>query len=225
MPDLTNEVSRPRPSSIRLFLADGRADGLRLVEKSNWTGLALVCARADYSRVRRREEWSRPGVYILTGAATAATLRQRLYVGEADDVRERVDSHVKAKDFWTGVIAFTSKDENLNKGHVRYLEARLLQLAKSADRATLDNGTNPPLPRLSEADRADMEGYLDEMLVILPPRGHGLRSARYPGNSRRSTPALEARVPWPQGPTPRMVSWFSRDRLPVPQPFLRSTGT
>src|SRR5690242_18054599 len=103
----------PRPSSIRVFLADGRADGLRLVEKSNWTGLALVCARADYGRVRQREEWSRPGVYLLTGAATDATLRHRLYVGEADDVRDRVDNHAKNKDFWTTVIAFTSKDENL----------------------------------------------------------------------------------------------------------------
>ena len=48
-----------RPSSIKVFLADGRPDGLRLVEKSNWTGLALVCARADYSRVRARR--SGPG--------------------------------------------------------------------------------------------------------------------------------------------------------------------
>jgi len=83
-------------------------------------------------------------------------------------VRERVDIHVKGKDFWTNVIAFTSKDNNLNKAHVRYLEARLLQLAARAGRVTLDNGTAPPLPRLSEADIADMAGFLAEMLVILP---------------------------------------------------------
>jgi hypothetical protein len=160
-----------RPSSIKVFLADGRADGLRLIEKSNWTGLALVCARSDYSRVRTREEWSRPGVYLLTAMASDAGLRHQVYVGEADDVRDRVDSHLRAKDFWTTVVAFTSKDDNLNKAHVRYLEARLLHLAKDADRAAMLNGTGPAVPRLSEADQADMEGYLEEMLVILPLLG------------------------------------------------------
>jgi hypothetical protein len=160
-----------RPASIRIYLADGRADGFRLVEKSNWTGLGLVCSRSDYPRVRRREEWSRPGVYLLTAPARADSLRDLLYVGEADDVRDRMDNHLKNKDFWTGVIAFTSKDDNLNKAHVRYLEARLLQLASVADRAQVQNGTSPPTPRLSEADQADMEGYLAEMLVILPLLG------------------------------------------------------
>ncbi len=161
-------VHSRRPSSIKIYLADGRPDGLRLVEKSNWTGLAVVCSRSDYVRVRQREEWARPGVYLLHGPSQEDGLRDLLYIGEADDVRYRVDSHVRGKDFWTTVVAFTSKDDNLNKAHVRYLEARLLQLATGADRADVQNGTAPPLPRLSEADTADMEGYLDEMLVILP---------------------------------------------------------
>lgn len=167
MPD----AATPRPSAIRVYLADGRADGLRLVEKSNWTGLAVVSSETDYLRVRTREEWSRPGVYLLSGPATDTDLRDLLYIGEADDVRDRVDSHVKGMDFWTNVIAFTSKDNNLNKAHVRYLEARLLQVAAKADRVTIQNATAPPLPRLSEADIADMDGFLAEMLVILPLLG------------------------------------------------------
>jgi hypothetical protein len=138
-----------------------------MIEKSNWTGLGLVCSRADYLRVRRREEWSRPGVYLLT-AQPDDVERGRLYVGEADDVGGRVDNHVKNKDFWSTVVAFTSKDGNLNKAHVRYLEARLLTLAAKADRVVLLNGTAPALPRLSEADIAEMEGYLSEMLIVLP---------------------------------------------------------
>lgn len=141
-----------------------------MIEKSNWTGLGLVSSRADYLDARQREEWARPGVYFLT-ADGEDIFRPLLYVGEADDVRNRVDSHVKNKDFWTGVVAFTSKDGNLNKAHVRYLEARLLALAAAADRVTLLNGTGPALPRLSEADIAEMEGYLSEMLVMLPLAG------------------------------------------------------
>jgi hypothetical protein len=158
-------------TSIRLYLADGRADGFRLVEKSNWTGLGLVSSRSDYPRVRKRDEYTRPGVYLLTGPPSGTGLKDQLYIGEADDVRDRVDQHLKNKEFWTAVVAFTSKDENLNKAHVRYLEARLVQLASKAGRVKLLNGTVPALPKLSEADRADMEAYLREMLVILPLLG------------------------------------------------------
>ena len=167
---MSNPNAVPRPAVIRLFLAEGRPDGFRMVERSNWTGLGLVCSRADYLHARRREEWSRPGVYFLSASGSHEE-RARLYVGEADDVRDRVDNHVKNKDFWTSVVAFTSKDGNLNKAHVRYLEARLLNLAAQADRVALVNSTAPPLPRLSEADIAEIEGYLSEMLVILPLLG------------------------------------------------------
>jgi hypothetical protein len=131
----------------------------------------LVSSRSDYPRARKRDEYSRPGVYFLTGPPSGIGLKGQLYIGEADDVRDRVDQHLKIKDFWTTVVAFTSKDENLNKAHVRYLEARLVQLASRAGRVNLLNGTVPALPRLSEPDRADMQAYLREMLVILPLLG------------------------------------------------------
>jgi len=167
MPDM----SAVRPSSIYLFLADGRPDGLRLVEKSNWTGLGLVSSGPGGIRVRRRDEWSRPGVYLLTGPSAGEASKDRLYIGEVDDVRDRLDNHFRNKEFWTAVIAFISKDHYINKAHLRYLEARLIQVATEADRVAMENNTAPPLPRLSEADRADMEGYLAEMLVILPVLG------------------------------------------------------
>jgi hypothetical protein len=166
-----SNASETLGTSIRLYLADGRADGFRLVEKSNWTGLGLVSSRSDYPKARKRAEYGRPGVYLLTGPPSGNVLKDQLYVGEADDVRDRVDQHAKGKDFWTTVIAFTSKDENLNKAHVRYLEARLVKLAAEAGRVAVLNGNAPALPKLSEPDRADMEAYLREMLVILPLLG------------------------------------------------------
>lgn len=117
---------------------------------------------------RQREAWGKAGVYLLNGPSTGQGVRDRVYIGEGDDVRSRVDAHLKSKEFWTGVVAFSSKDESLNKAHVRYLEARLLQVAAAADRVDLDNQTAPPSPPLSEADRADADGFLREMLPILP---------------------------------------------------------
>ncbi|MGP8064512.1 MAG: GIY-YIG nuclease family protein [Acidimicrobiales bacterium] len=157
--------------SIRLFLADGTPDGLWVVEKSNWTGVALMAPRSRYSALRSRPELAGSGVYVLTGPPEGGAKSVRIYVGETDVLRDRLDNHQKNKDFWTKVVIFTAKDLNLNKAHVRYLESRLLSIAAEANRAELDNGTATTLPALSEADRADLESFLADMLLIYPVLG------------------------------------------------------
>ena len=162
-------MSDARPTSIRIFLAEGVPEGLRIVEKSNWTGRAVVAGRAQLGRALARDELNQPGVYVLTGPAEEGA--PRLYVGEADVLRERLRQHVAGKDFWTRFVAFTSTNEGLNKAHVRYLESRLVELAKTANQWSLDNSTAPSPPPLSEPDRADAEWFLQEMLVIFPLLG------------------------------------------------------
>ena len=159
--------------SVRIFIPSGEPEGLRIVEKSNWTGLGLVFPRSLFADVRKRSELSRTGVYILWGPGDSGQL-PRVYVGEGDALLPRLDSHAKNKDFWTQAVVFTSKDQNLNKAHVQYLEARLVALAAEAKRCELDNGNVPKLPSLSEADTADSEGYLADLLLCLPVMGVSL---------------------------------------------------
>lgn len=157
------------PTSIRIFLADGIPDGLRIVEKSNWTGRAVVAGRADLARSSARPELQQPGVYILTGLSLEGS--PTLYIGETDVLKERLAGHAGTRDFWTRFVAFTSTNEGLNKANLRYLEARLIGLAKSANQWNLDNATIPAIPPMSEADRADAEWFLREMLLIFPLLG------------------------------------------------------
>ncbi|HWY89981.1 MAG TPA: GIY-YIG nuclease family protein [Solirubrobacteraceae bacterium] len=109
---------------------------------------------------------SRTGAYVLVGPDPDGRRAQRIYVGEADNIRVRLDAHQKEKDFWTHGYVLTTKDNSLNKAHVRYLEARLLELAEQADNAFLDNGTAPVPVRLSEPEIAEMETYLDNVLPL-----------------------------------------------------------
>ncbi|WP_447928117.1 GIY-YIG nuclease family protein [Vreelandella sp. EE27] len=158
-----------RPTSIRIFLADGTPEGLRIVEKSNWTGRAVVANRSQLEGALKRNEMTQPGVYVLTGQTDDGAAK--LYVGEADALCERIKQHVVGKEFWTRTIAFTSTNEGLNKANVRYLEARLLGLAKAANQWAVENTAYPTPPPLNEADRADAEWFLAEMLVIFPLLG------------------------------------------------------
>jgi len=158
-----------RPTSIRIFLADGTADGLRIIEKSNWTGRAVVVNRSQIDRALGRDEMNRPGVYVLYGISDEGV--QRLYIGEADILRDRIKQHVAHKEFWSTLVAFTSTNEGLNKAHIRYLESKLINLAKRANQWEVENSNQPSIPPLSEADRADAEWFLSEMLVIFPLLG------------------------------------------------------
>ena len=106
-------------------------------------------------------------------------MRTMMYVGESDSVRERLLQHNAddTKDFFTRVCIVVSKDENLTKTHVRYLESRLIDLIKLANRAKLTNGTAPVFDLLPESDRADMEFFIEQIGVILPVLGFDFTQA------------------------------------------------
>ena len=133
-----NDLPNPVGTSIRIFLADGGADGVWVVEKSNWTGKALMAPRTRYRGLRARPDLDGPGVYLLIGPTESGVPSHRVYIGETDDLPGRLDHHTKNKDFWNRVIVFTSKDANLNKAHIRHLECRLIGLANAANRAELE---------------------------------------------------------------------------------------
>ena len=124
-------------ATIKLFLPHGDPKRLRTAEISNWSGKAVAAPRTDFDALLEREEMGQSGVYVLTGS-DPETGNPMAYVGEAEVLRDRLKIH-KSKDFWVTAVTFLSKDENLTKSHIRFLEGRLLEEAKTAGRFTLDN--------------------------------------------------------------------------------------
>src|SRR5216683_446438 len=131
-------MSNQPPFTLRIFVVDGDPDGLRCVERSNWTGKAVVFPRSLYGQIRNRDEFQQTGVYLLIGPRPEAD-SEMLYLGEGDPVRPRLDEHFARKDFWTKAIFFVAPGQ-LNKAYVQYLEAQLVARARSAKRMHLDNG-------------------------------------------------------------------------------------
>lgn len=153
--------------SIQVFLPDGDPEGLRIVTKSHWTGQATMTKRDRLEVDLKRSEFSRTGVYVLIGPGQDNPAGTRVYVGEGDEVISRIKSHAIAKDFWTELVAFTKTDNSLNKADIRYLESELVKRARSASRAELDNGNSPDPAPPTEAEKADLESFLADILVIL----------------------------------------------------------
>lgn len=179
------------PFSLRIFVADGDPDGLRIVERFNASARAVVFPRALLPQVKARPELQQTGVYLLLGPRPDGE-GDLLYVGEGDPIRPRLESHYAQKDFWTRAIGFVAVGGLLNKAHVQFLEARLIALARAAKRVPLDNGNFPSEPTLSEADRADMLVFLDHMLGMLPVLGvHAFESA--PAVAAKASPVLSCK--------------------------------
>lgn len=155
-------------ATIKIFLAHGDPKRLRTAELSNWTGKAVAGPRSEFDSVIAREESPNSGIYFLTGNDPESG-RPAVYVGEAESIKDRVKSHLD-KDFWNHIVFFISKDENLTKAHIRYLEGRLIGQAKQAGRAVVMNsqGSGSKLP---ESDREDMEIFLEKMHQLLPVLG------------------------------------------------------
>lgn len=154
---------------LTVYMIDGTAYGPRISEIGNWVGKAIYSPRASINKIITRSEFDNPGVYFLKGDPTDDTFTEKIYIGEAENIKSRIKQHLSDpnKDF-KELIFFVSKDELLTKTQIKYLESRLIQLAIEAKTAQIDNSNTPNLPTLHEADISDMEYFLEQIKLILP---------------------------------------------------------
>jgi hypothetical protein len=166
-----------KPFTLRVFVPDGDPEGVRIIDRMNWTGLGITFPREKWPEVKKRPEFGKTGVYILMGYQEDDDL-PTLYIGQGDGICARIDSHYQNKDFWNWALAFVSTNDGLNRAHITWLEYALVKRALETKRCHLDNGNTPQEPALTEAEKADTKGFLEEMLQILPLVG--LRAFEHP---------------------------------------------
>jgi hypothetical protein len=152
-------------TTLELFFIDGKPDGMLTAEVFGWTGHILVAPRTRLPDALKRKESSYTGVYILLGDQEDEPLA---YIGEGENIANRIKSHDANKDWWTKAVLVTTAANQLHKAHAQYLEARLVQEGNKAATIKLENGTSPNLPSLSEAAVANMETFIDQLLMVLP---------------------------------------------------------
>lgn len=156
--------------TIKIFLIDGDPNGRMSCELSNWTGKAYKIPRIKIKDCSDRSDLNTTGVYLLFGKNEEG--KDLVYIGEAENVLVRLNQHLSSKDFWKETIVFISKDENLNKAHIKYLENRLHDLGTKTNRYVIENGCIPTLSSISESDRAEMEEFIENIKLMVNTLGH-----------------------------------------------------
>jgi hypothetical protein len=164
-------------NNIGMEFVDGTPDGPRRIFEANWSGECLMCSRFRIESVLKGSLFDVPGVYVLVGPSRADLVDNRvrfeseLYVGQGDSVSERIQSHLRKKDFWRTAVVFHRPHNPLNAGNIKYLESRLVQFAKDAGNCVLNNSVVPQLPTLSKTEKSDTEQFLTRTLFVLKALG------------------------------------------------------
>lgn len=162
-----------RGRNLKIFLMDGSASGRWMCELSNWTGKAYKIPRTSYKKSIDREDLRNPSVYFLFGYDDENG-KPLVYIGETEDAIQRLGDHIKneKKDYWVEAIVFISKDDHLNKAHIKYLESRFYEIARDIDRYEVMNSTPPKRSTVSEAEQSEMEEFIDNAKLVVSALGH-----------------------------------------------------
>ena len=159
--------------AIELFLVNGTADSLVTAELSNWNGKAIKIPRTEVAACDRNDIKG-VGVYFLMCQEDDGT--DSVYIGEAENVLDRLIQHLrdyqagKEKYYWNTAVAFVGRD--LNKALIRYLENRLVAIAKDCGRYVVLTKNTYKNTVLKEAQIASMEEFIDSVKILINTLGY-----------------------------------------------------
>jgi len=155
------------PFTIRIFVPEGDPESIRIIDRLTSTGIFYAFPRAKWEAIKNRSEMDYAGVYFLSGYENSEDELPTVYVGQADVIKNRIEQHLKKKEFWDKAVIFVSANK-LNSTHAKWLEHALVKRAFEAKRSKLDNGNSPQEPNISESEKAEMNVFLEEIYQTLP---------------------------------------------------------
>ncbi len=156
--------------TIQMYIFDGNPNGRIMCELSNWNGRVYKISRNEISDFSNREDSENTGVYFLLGKDENNS--DTIYIGEAEKILTRIKQHLKDTEYWNDCIAVISKDNLLNKAHVKYLENKFYSLAKTAGRSTVVNSTVPTCSSISEYDEAMLQEFISNTKLLINTLGY-----------------------------------------------------
>ena len=156
--------------TIQMIIFDNNPNGRIMCELSNWNGRVFKIARTELSSFCHREESNFTGVYFLFGRDDDNN--DTIYIGEAENMQKRLKQHLNDTNYWNDAIVVISKDNNLNKAHVKYLENVFYTIAVDSNRAHVVNSNTPTKSSLSEYDEAMLEEFISNSKLLVNTLGY-----------------------------------------------------
>lgn len=158
---------------LQFIIEEENPNGIIECSVDDWFGISYKIPRNKLKEASSLEYINNTGVYILFGD-DENTAEKIAYIGEAEDIYSRLSQHNKNKDFWNECVVFVSKDNSLNKAHIKYIEHELYEMSKKASRYIIKNESSPTKSSLSNADEIRAEKFISKIKIIANMFGYKL---------------------------------------------------
>jgi len=152
---------------ITMVLFDGTVSGIIEYTLDNWNGVCYRIPRSKLIEANRLEIVDQQGIYILIGE-DELTGKEIIYIGKSTGLKQRINNHDRNKPFWNELIAFISKDNDINIG---FLEGILLEKAKSinieSDKYIFDNTQTPIQHELNRGEKIKTQRFKEKIILVM----------------------------------------------------------
>ncbi|KKP36277.1 MAG: Excinuclease ABC, C subunit domain protein [Candidatus Roizmanbacteria bacterium GW2011_GWA2_32_13] len=155
------------PFTIHIYVPEGDPEGLRIIDRQSSPSKFFAFPRTKWDQIKNRPELTGAGIYILTGYSENEDELPTIYIGQADTIKNRIEQHMKNKDFWDKAVIFVSNNK-INSTHAKWLEHKLIDRVLEANRSIVENSNSPQEPTISESEQAEMQVFLTEIYQTLP---------------------------------------------------------
>ena len=155
------------PKTIQIFLPNGDPNGIKIATIRTRNIEVIYFSRNNLENLSKiMEKRNKVGIYFLIGFNEDKD-QNEIYIGEAEDVIERLKQHNRNKDFWQNGYFVVDNNGLLTKSHIKDLENITYNKIKEAGKIVVNNETEPTKSYVDETIEADLNGDILETIKIL----------------------------------------------------------
>lgn len=133
--------------------------------KNTTSQLSIVKLQIPFIKEYKDDISNKNGIYILNG--TNDDGENVSYIGESDNIYNRVKQHMKTKDYWDTAYFIINESNRFDKGHLHHIEYSLITIAKNSGNHIIKNGNEGQPSQISRSKKDECDNYIETIKVLL----------------------------------------------------------
>jgi len=178
---ILNKMAETSLKVVKLLLTDGTLEGqIDIIDEDSICEL-LSSPRNQIEIFLQKPETDASGIYLLLS-------QNKVYVGQAANLKSRINQHIIGKNWWERVVILTTKDNSFDHADIDYLESVFIE--KSFNRDTLDseNKNKGITQKINKFRQPILDKYVQEALFLLQLIGVTVFSTQKKGGLLQAVP-------------------------------------
>jgi hypothetical protein len=161
------------PKTIQIFLPAGEPQGIRIAEITTRIMQVIEVPRSLLTSFLKMPESDQVALYFLIDSADGLD-NPEVYIGQTGDLKTRLTSHNKIKEFWDRALIVISRTNSMTQTHILFLEWQCIQAVRQAGRYSDQNGNSGSRPHTPPPLEADCLEIFETASTLLATLGHPL---------------------------------------------------